>query len=79
MAPRSERPWRAIAYETDPTGQGIQGRKRAVAGRTAARTEAGLAPFITRHRAAGHAVDWYEVRPFDLEGLNPCDSPDDSP
>lgn len=64
--PRSERPWRAIAYVPDPTGQGTLGRKREVAGRTSAKTRKGLQAFLDRHHAQGHVCDLWEVRPFDL-------------
>lgn len=61
-----ERPWRATAFVPDPTGQGLAGRKREVAGRAAAKTRDGLARFITRHEAQGHAIDVVEVRPLDF-------------
>lgn len=56
-----ERPWRAVAFVPDPTGQGLAGRKRDVAGRASAKTEAGLEAFVTRHRDLGHVVDVCEV------------------
>lgn len=56
-----ERPWRAIAYQPDPTGQTDRGRKRLVTGRTAARTEAGLAGFRVRQEAQGNVVDVFTV------------------
>lgn len=62
-----ERPWRAVAFIPDPTGQGLAGRKREVAGRAAAKTEAGLAAFRRRHAALGHAVDVVEVRPIQFD------------
>lgn len=49
------RPWRAVAYVPDATAP--QGRKRAVAGQTAACTQEGLADFLTRHHEQGHVVD----------------------
>jgi hypothetical protein len=52
-----EKPWRAVAFVPDPTGQTPAGRKRVVAGRAAAKTEAGLARFIARHQDQGHVVD----------------------
>lgn len=54
------RPFRAIAYVPDPTGQ-VTGRTRAVAGRAAAKTRAGLDRFVKRHTEAGHAIDVTEV------------------
>lgn len=54
------RPFRAIAYVPDPTGQ-VTGRSRAVAGRTAAKTRPGLDRFVDEHLAKGHAVDLTEV------------------
>lgn len=59
-----ERPWRATAFIPDPTGQTLAGRKRVVAGRTAAKTEAGLARFVTQHEGLGHVVDVVEVLPL---------------
>lgn len=57
---RAQRPWRAIAYVPDPTGQ-VTGRSRAVAGRVSAKTASGLRRFIARQRAAGNAVDTFRV------------------
>lgn len=61
-----ERPWRAIAYVPDPTGQGLAGRKREVAGRTAAKTRQGLQPFIDRQTTQGNVVDVFDVEPLAL-------------
>lgn len=63
-APR--RPWRAIAYVPDPVG--TTGRKRAVAGRAAAATPAGLRAWTARQRAAGNVVDKYRVGTLDEAG-----------
>lgn len=49
------RMWRAVAYIPDPTAP--NGRRREVAGRTAAVTLDGLSRFIREHEARGHAVD----------------------
>jgi hypothetical protein len=57
------RPWRAIAYVVDPTSP--NGRRREVAGRTAAVKREGLDEFIKRHRRAGHPLDVYEVLAID--------------
>lgn len=57
------RPWRAIAYVVDPWAPA--GRRRAVAGRCAAATPAGLRAWIARQRAAGHVVDRYRVGTLD--------------
>lgn len=56
-----ERPWRATAFIPDPTGQTTAGRRRVVAGRAAAKTEAGLARFRRTHEDRGHVVDVVEV------------------
>lgn len=69
---KGDRPFRAVAFIPDPTGQGTAGRKREVAGRAAAKTLDGLIPFITRHEAQGHVVHLEEVLDM-LEGL---DGPD---
>jgi hypothetical protein len=50
-----------VAFVPDPTGQTLAGRKRVVAGRAAARTEAGLARFRKTHEDQGHVVDVVEV------------------
>lgn len=63
-----ERPWRAVAYVPDPTGQTEAGRKRIVAGRTSAKTQAGLARFISKHLDAGNVVSTEYVEPLPLEG-----------
>lgn len=55
------RPFRAIAYVPDPTGQGTGGRSREVAGRVAAKSPAGLKRFLDEHGGKGHAIDTYEV------------------
>lgn len=65
-----ERPWRAIAYVPDPTGQTVAGRKRVVAGRTAAKTREGLAGFIARQEAQGNVVDVFTVDPIDFDSPN---------
>lgn len=66
---KGDRPFRAVAYIPDPTGQTAAGRKREVAGRTAAKTLEGLKPFILRHQAQGHIVHLEEVLDM-LEGLD---------
>lgn len=53
------RAWRAVAYVPDPTAP--QGRRRELAGRTAATTPDGLARFKLAHEAQGHAVDVFKV------------------
>lgn len=62
-----ERPWRATAFVPDPTGQSLAGRKRVVAGRAAAKTEAGLAAFRAKHAEQGHVVDVVEVLPLTFD------------
>lgn len=57
------RPWRAIAYVVDPIAP--EGRRRAVAGRTAATTQDGLTRFVNSHRLAGDAVDVFRVASID--------------
>lgn len=59
-----ERPWRATAFIPDPTGQTLAGRRRVVAGRTAAKTKAGLTRFTEEHEGLGHVVDVVEVLPL---------------
>lgn len=49
------RPWRAVAYIPDATAP--QGRKREVAGQTAACEQEGLDAFKDRHTEQGHVVD----------------------
>lgn len=68
-ADRARRPWRAIAYVPDPTGQGTQGRARAVAGRVSAKTPQGLARFTQTQRAAGNVVSRYRVGTIDDQGV----------
>lgn len=59
MARSSRRPWRAVAYVVDPTSP--NGRRREVAGRTAARTRDGLDAFVLKHQRLGHPLDVFEV------------------
>lgn len=65
-----ERPWRAVAFIPDPTGQTLAGRKRVVAGRTSAKTRQGLSRFIARHTEAGHPVDVVQVIPLNMEAVS---------
>lgn len=53
------RPYRAVAFIPDPTAP--NGRRRTVAGRTAACSPDGLAAFIAKHTAAGNAVTCFRV------------------
>lgn len=66
IATGREKPWRAIAFVPDPTGQTLAGRRRVVAGRASAKTKGGLARFVTDHEGRGHVVDLVEVLPLDL-------------
>lgn len=59
------RPFRAIAYTPDWTSP--NGRRRVVAGRTAAVTRAGLDRWIRAHEAKGNVVDVIVVDALDLE------------
>lgn len=59
------RPWRAVAFVPDATAP--TGRKRELAGRTAACTREGLQPFLDRHVALGHVCDVLEVQPLQLQ------------
>lgn len=61
------RPWRAIAYAVD--AEAPNGRRREVAGRTAASTQDGLTRFVSTHRQAGDAVDVFRV--VSIEDLLP--------
>jgi hypothetical protein len=49
------RPYRATAYRPDPTAP--KGRRRAVTGHAAAKTNAGLIRFLDAHAAVGDVVD----------------------
>lgn len=54
------RPFRAIAYVPDPTGQQT-GRSRAVAGRVAAKTRPGLKRFLDEQTGKGNECDVFEI------------------
>lgn len=55
------RPFRAVAYVPDPTGQET-GRSRKVAGHTSAKRRAGLDRFVNDYLGRGNVVELEEVR-----------------
>lgn len=67
------RPFRAIAYVPDPTGQET-GRSRRVAGRVAAKSRAGLQRFLDEQASLGHPCDVHEVLDM-LDEIPPDDTP----